>query len=158
MSKLKANKTPPPAYVNAQRRRQRVLNFLNENPAQALPVITAHMKEQGDNASMDNTMRTLLLFGEVAYTGGHGRRKYSAMAVKTRSAQQVMEERESKITAKYFDEEAKTVTLKKSKNGHYIHRPGVYENVPGHIQGQPIRNQEAQGSGRQRVWVGSAMA
>lgn len=132
---------PPQPYLNAQRRRQAILDFLHASPAVALPVITAHMRGLGDDGSMDNAMRTMLGFGEITYTGGHGRRKYIAIAITTRSAEEVMENRIDKIAKKTFVENIDKPV--RHLPGRYIHHPGDH----------PIRNQGGQGALRQATHV-----
>lgn len=141
MSKLKPNPIPPAPYRNAQRRRQAVLDFLHTSPGVALPVIQAHMLSLGDEASMDNTIRTMIGFGEITYTGGHGRRRYSAIATTTRSAEQVMDDRGNKILKKAFDDHIDKPV--RSSPGHYVHRMGEH----------PIRNQGGQGALRHTTYI-----
>jgi hypothetical protein len=141
MSKINPIPGIPAPYLNAQRRRQAVLDFLHGNPSSALPTIERHMLSLGDNDSMDNTMRTMLGWDEISFTGGHGRRRYSAIAATTRSAEQVMEDRGSKVLKKAFDDHIDKPV--RNRPGHYVHRMGEH----------PIRNQGGQGALRHTTYI-----
>lgn len=130
----------PRPFINAQTRRQQILDFLDVHPGAMLNVIKAHLDSLGNDKSIDGTLRSMIGFSEIVREGGHGQGQYYALATTTRSAVQVLLERERKMKSGLgeFNDHSK---LQK-------HRPGV------HLMGKhPIPNQGGQGALRRDTFA-----
>lgn len=128
-------------YIVAELRRQRYLDFFNENPGKSKPDLEEFMAAQhGDKADSQNTLRKMLALGELSRDGRSGSYRYTANTMVTVAAS-VMKEMRAKVVVPY-------VVPAKSAAGmtgpYYRHQPGRTENSGG------------QGALRDRVWPGTS--
>ena len=159
MSKAKYDIAPQ--YLRAEKTRQRFLDFFIENPGSLGSDVVSYMTSTFDDArNPSNTLRQMLALGELRATKNSRVWRYFATATVTTSA-------------KVFSLKQRTAARRRMNERHgnepehreheetppwkYIHRPGHYNNVTGHVQGKPLSNQEAIGTSRQRVYVGASI-
>ena len=135
-------------YDRAAASRQQVLDYLNsvENMQSGTEIRCATGLHKNVWQACLKTMRG---HGEIKSVGNGKASRYRALVKTTISADAL---REVSDQARKETREGKPP---RTTRGGYVHKAGHYD-VPGHVQGQPLRNQEAQGSGRMRVYVGGA--
>lgn len=136
------------SYAKSQMNRQAILDHLHANPSKSAKAIADSIGISRN--SVESCVRFMLRREEISRTGQGSAVRYTARAKTTISAEQVIAEMHDKRSASgKVHEKAQHEHGIISRPGYYCQRGGGWE---------PKSGKEGQGSGRQRVWVGSAMA
>lgn len=136
------------SYKTAVIARQQVLDYLNTKPE---PMLAAEiMAATGIHKHIwRGCTKTMREHREIEQVGKGKSSKYRARVTTTITIEALKEHSSHAAAATVAGKPPKT-----APRG-YVHKAGHYD-VPGHVQGKPLRNQEAQGSRMLRVSVGGA--
>ena len=132
----------------AEIRRQAILDYLNANPGSRMAAIQRHVLGQMDYAaskSANNTLRTMICWGEARCEGSSFHVRYWATATTTRPASEACERRRAATVAKTATlREQQAERSRETEPWRYIHKPDT---------NPAIRNQGGQGCLRPRVYI-----
>lgn len=135
------------SYKTAVIARQQILDYLNAQPE---PMLAAEiMAATGIHKHIwRGCTKTMREHREIEQVGKGKTSKYRARVVTTITIEALKEHSSHAAAATVAGKPPKT-----APRG-YVHKAGHYD-APGHVQGRPLKNQNAQGSGRRTVFVGS---
>lgn len=138
-----------PHYGAAEKRRQRILDFLLANPGAHLRDIVEHLTGFGDAYNqITNVLVTMREWGEIRHAGSQRERQYFANVAVTRSDDDCIAARNARLAqANENRRQQKTaIAIAQRDPRRIVHRPGD----------QPIRNQGGQGAYRAPVYASGA--
>ena len=136
------------SYASAVIARQQILDYLHTQPE---PMLAAEiMAATGIHKHIwRGCTKTMREHREIEQVGKGKSSKYRARVVTTITIEALKEHSSHAAAATVAGKPPKT-----APRG-YVHKAGYYD-VPGHVQGRPLKNQSGQGSGMKRVFVGIA--
>lgn len=141
--------TRSPNYQEAEKRRQRILDFLHISAAATLQEISAYLASVGDEyAQIANAIQTMANWREISYRGNGRRREYFALTACTRTEAECLALREANLArANELRRQMKRAQVAAQQNtGHDVHSPGKH----------PLSNQGGQGACRERIYASGA--
>lgn len=144
-------------YLIAQIRRQKILDFLNENPGAMWPDLLRAIDAStpSDHSSLENSIRVMSGWGELRYEEGamRGQRRYYALKPITRSAESILAEMRESIQMKRLErEKIRPVQPVCSREHRYIN--GKYTNNAASLP--PLTHQGGQGAIRPAFGIQSS--
>lgn len=136
-----------PHYGAAEKRRQRILDFLLAHPGARLIDIGAHMATFGDTHNqITNVMVTMVEWGEIRHAGNQRTRQYFAAVDVTRSDDDRIAARNARLAQANEIRRQQKLARAGAHRARIVHRPGD----------RPIRNQGGQGAYRAPVCASGA--
>lgn len=138
-----------PYYRAAEKRRQRILDFLLAHPGAHLRDISAHMLTFGDTyTQVANMVVTMVDWGEIRHAGTQRARQFFAHVAVTRSDSACIAARNARLAQANEDRrQQKAARDSAARNqSRIVHRPGDH----------PLRNQGGQGAHRENIYASGA--